>query len=346
MDFDEPYQPTYEPDVDTCYQFRPQDAFVAGPCFFVGSTGRGKTNTLINMIAWHGIKFGTFAAFCGSASAAITLGKSLPDSFIHYPYDDLAKRKLRKLIDAQQRDMYSHDPQPLVLIFDDMMYEGHAFVNSKEFRWLIFNSRAGNVWACFTMQYCKHIPPEIRSQGFYAFLCSAIDRETRGMLAETFAPIGGNGFRSAQHFYRVFDQMTQDFGVLVVDRSNLGPHGDHHPTYYWFKPIEYKGRVPLGGDIWNYHDYNYDDRWYDRPGVFNQMSKQDQDKDKLTAVQKAIDKLKLLRKQTVAKNKMSTKSVAAEVRKQLAEHKAIEKPHALNVAQYSRARAKKLCLPF
>jgi hypothetical protein len=320
---------------DFCWKFDPRDMFTAGPCFFVGSTGRGKTNTMLNVIAWHGHKFGTFASFCGSTSAVIAQSKCLPNTFIHYPYDDKAQRELRKLINEQERLMYCGNPQPLLLIFDDLMYD-KSFIYSKEFRWLIFNSRAAKIWSMFLMQYCKHIPPEIRTQGFYAFLCGAHDGETREMLAETFAPIGGNGFRSKDHFFRVFDNITRDFGTLVVDRSDLGPRGSDHPPYYWYKPVMLERPVPLGGGIWPYHRRRYDPRWYLKR-TMSVFGKEDTE-DTATKKGKALA--------VGAAKPPNRRLILAEIKRQIAEHKAIEKPHAMNLSNYSRLRAKKLCLPF
>ena len=259
---------------DGVYQFDPAAMFTSGPCFFVGATGSGKTNTLLSIIGRHGRKFEVVAAFAGSVGALVSLGKCLPQVAIHFPYDDTARRKLAKLLDGQQRATFRGGAKPILLIFDDLMFEGRGFVSSREFRWLIFNSRASNVWCLFTMQYCKHVPPEIRSQGFYAFLCPAKDMETRRMLVETFAPIGVGGFRSERHFFSVFDHCTRDMGCLVVDRSVLGPLGEDHPPYFWYRAPKVCER-PLAfgsGALWRYNDRRYDPRWVDRPGAFGQLS--------------------------------------------------------------------------
>jgi hypothetical protein len=240
------------------FRFHSRSIFTAGPCFFVGQTGTGKTNTMLSIVAEHAHKFETVVAFSGSVSSVATLRQCIPETFIYHPWDNRAIKMLNDLIEVQGRSVYEKRAKPLLLIFDDLMFD-EKFPSSNEFKWLVFNGRGMRIWSLFTLQYCKQVPPGIRMQGFYAFLGRETNEEALGLLYSTFA----SGFRNQAHFERVLNEVTRDKTSLVIDKSTLGADGEDHPTYTWYRPggvIDYKIRFG-SGSCWRYHARRFNDAW-------------------------------------------------------------------------------------
>jgi hypothetical protein len=197
----------------------------------------------------------------------------IPDSFIFSDYDPevLSKiydRQARMNEDNKKREAEGKTPKDdrMMLIMDDCMSSKGAWLKDPNILELFFNGRHHHLSFILTMQFSLGIPPELRSNFDYIFLLAEDFISNRKRLYEHYAGM----FPSFDIFQQVFNDITEDFGCMVINNRIHSKNITDKVFWYKAKPVpEFK----LGSNKFlKFHSESYDKEWNNKVHVFDPSS--------------------------------------------------------------------------
>tara|TARA_B100000902_G_scaffold399416_1_gene470150 strand:- start:2705 stop:3604 length:900 start_codon:yes stop_codon:yes gene_type:complete len=188
-----------------------------------------------------------------------------PVSFIHHEYKEdtiprmLARQKiiLSKNDDRKKKGKKLIDPRTF-LIMDDCMSSKHLWLKDPNVLSIFNEGRHYQLTFILSMQYSLGIQPELRSNFDFVFLLGEDFINNRKKLYEHYAGM----FPSRELFDQVFLQVTDDYGVMVI--NNRLRSSDIRKKVFWYK-AKVKGDLSVGCSRFKsfhklYYDENHDKR--------------------------------------------------------------------------------------
>ena len=151
----------------------------------------------------------------------------------------------------------------LMLIMDDCMSSKGSWVNDPNILELFFNGRHHHISFILTMQYSVGIPPEMRSNFDYIFLLAEDIISNRKRLYEHYAGM----FPTFDIFQQVFTDITEDYGIMVID--NRIHSKNITDKVFWYKAKKTPTFKIGNNNYHNYHNDSYDTNWNKKLLTFN-----------------------------------------------------------------------------
>ena len=197
-------------------------------------------------------------------------GDFVADSFIYDNFDtDILSKiyarqgKCNEDNRSRVKDGKKEKDDRIMLVMDDCMSSKGSWVKDQNILELFFNGRHHHVSFILTMQYAVGIPPEMRSNFDYIFLLAEDFISNQKRLYEHYAGM----FPSFDIFKQVFAEVTQNYGVMVI--NNRIHSSNITDKVFWYKAK----KVPdfkMGSKLYNkYHKKYYDPNWNKRPIIFD-----------------------------------------------------------------------------
>lgn len=163
-----------------------------------------------------------------------TFGGKLPEIFIH---EEFTPELLEKFIHRQKviskRVKSDPDYQGIdnraFLVFDDCLADAKSWINNKDIRFIFMNGRHIGVTFLLTMQYLLGIPPNLRANVDYIFICKETKTNLKKKLYEYYAGM----FPNYDMFNQVLEECTKDFGCMVIDNTTTSSRLEDQ--VYWYK---------------------------------------------------------------------------------------------------------------
>ena len=208
----------------------PQDAV----CIFIGRRRTGKS-TLVRDLLFHHQNMPLGTVISGTEESNGAYGKMIPPIFIHGEFsplilDNYVKRqkKIMKSIqdDAVQVVISKKDPRSF-LILDDCMYDD-SWTHDKNIRYLFMNGRWLKVFFIITMQYPLGIQPALRTNVDFVFILREPYITNRRRIYDNYA----SAFPSFEFFCQMMDQLTEDFGCIIIDNTSQSSKLEDTVFYY------------------------------------------------------------------------------------------------------------------
>ena len=154
----------------------------------------------------------------------------------------------------------------LMLIMDDCMSNKGEWLKDPQMLELFFNGTHHHVSFILTTQFSLGIPPELRSNFDYIFLLAEDIISNRKRLYEHYAGM----FPSFDIFQQVFNDITEDFGCMVI--NNRIHSKNITDKVFWYKAKEVP-EFKLGSSKFNkFHKELYDKEWNNKIQLFDPMS--------------------------------------------------------------------------
>ena len=188
-----------------------------------------------------------------------------PVSFIHHEYkEDIIPRMLarQKIILGKNTERKKKGKKPLdpslFFIMDDCMSTKHLWLKDPNVLSIFNEGRHYQLTFILSMQYSLGIQPELRSNFDYVFLLGEDFINNRKKLYEHYAGM----FPSRELFDQVFMQVTDDYGVMVI--NNRLRSTDIRKKVFWYKAKK-RGDLSVGCTRFRqfhklYYDANHDKR--------------------------------------------------------------------------------------
>ncbi len=202
-------------------------------CVFIGKRNTGKSFCLKDLLYYHqDIPFGSVISSTEEANKFF--GDFVPPLFIH---GDFQAEILENFIERQRRIKEKKDLDPYrykdlninsFLVFDDLMFDANKWIRDKNVSRIFMNGRHYKILFLLTMQYPLGIPPTLRTSIDWIFIFRESYVKNRQRLYENYAGM----FPSFDVFCQVMDQMTEDFGCLVIHNSARSNKLEDQVYYY------------------------------------------------------------------------------------------------------------------
>lgn len=189
-------------------------------------------------------------------------GKFFPQTYIHYEYSSDVLDSLLK----RQRDMINKsiihykrgkkvDPRAFLLM-DDCLASKGTWMKDPGIMEMFFNGRHYQLIFILTMQYPLGITPEMRSNFDYIFLLADNFKSNRKRLYDHYAGV----FDTQRVFEKVFEQLTENFGCMVI--VNRGSEKDLSKVIFRYKaPPPTKELFNGSQQFMSFHKNNFDPNW-------------------------------------------------------------------------------------
>lgn len=214
----------------------------------------------------------------------------IPDSYIYQEYspDILSKiyeRQFQMSEDNKKRVSDGKKPKDdsIILIMDDCMSSKGTWLKDPNITELFFNGRHHHISFILTMQYSIGIPPEMRSNFDYIFLLAEDFLTNRKRLYDHYV----NVFPSFEIFQQVFSDITDNYGVMVI--NNRVHSKNIIDKIFWYKAKAVPAFKVGSKKFQKYHNKIYDSEWSKRQLIFDPntlISK------KKSSVKVTVDKIK------------------------------------------------------
>ena len=214
----------------------------------------------------------------------------IPDSYIYSEYSsDILTRiyNRQSIMNEYNKQKIKENKNPkddsLMLIMDDCMSSKGTWLNDPNILELFFNGRHHHISFILTMQYSVGIPPEMRSNFDYIFLLAEDIISNRKRLYEHYAGM----FPTFDIFQQVFSDITEDYGILVIDNRIHSKNITDKVFWYKAKKVH---KFKIGNKKFHkYHKELYDENWNNKIEVFNPESLL---KNKKNGLKITVDKVK------------------------------------------------------
>jgi hypothetical protein len=115
-----------------------------------------------------------------------------------------------------------------LLIMDDCLSDNKSWKNDKSLRWIFMNGRHAEVTFILTMQYQVGIPPELRVNIDWIFVC----RETKKIEKEKLHKYYAGIFPTYDMFNQIFNTCTKDKCCMVI--NGLSESDVIEDQIFWF----------------------------------------------------------------------------------------------------------------
>jgi hypothetical protein len=197
-------------------------------------------------------------------------GEFCPDTYI---YDQFDTEILSRIYERQSRLNQDNEKRKkegkrmkedeIMLIMDDCMSSKGDWLKDPQILELFFNGRHHHMSFILTMQFSLGIPPELRSNFDYIFLLAEDFPSNRKRLYEHYAGM----FPNLQVFEQVFSEITDNFGVMVID--NRVHSKNIADKVYWYRAKEVPEFTIGTNKYIKYHKKHYDKEWNRRLPLFD-----------------------------------------------------------------------------
>lgn len=185
-----------------------------------------------------------------------------PDLFIHYDYDPklisgLLYRQEIMIEKAKEKKKEGKKLDPRAfLLMDDCMSKKASWAKDDTISEIFMNGRHYQLTFMLTMQYSLGISPELRSNFDYIFLLGEDFISNQKRIFEHYAGM----FPSFDCFQQVFNELTDNFGCMVID--NKVKSKKLTDKIYWYKSKDDKSSFNIGcKQFMDYHTKYYNKDW-------------------------------------------------------------------------------------
>lgn len=215
----------------------------------IGARNTGKTYLLSDLL-YHFRKIPVGLFFTGSEASAENFAKFFPKSFI---YDEVDISKIENIVKKQRelRKKNTEGDYSSLLLFDDCGYDKKT-INNKIIKGVFCNGRNWKILLVMTIQYCKDIPPDFRSNVDYVFLLREPIYEVRKKLWKEYAGI----IPKFEIFNEIMNACTEDRGALVIDKTTTS--NNLEDNIFWYRARSPLKNFKIGSkELWEFHKQNY-----------------------------------------------------------------------------------------
>jgi hypothetical protein len=217
----------------------------------IAARNRGKSVCIKDILSYHfNIPIGMVISPTEHANAFFQ--NFIPKMLIH---DEYSPGLIEKYVNRQQKisgkykkelEQYgtsSIDPRSF-LVMDDAMYD-KSWVNDQNIRKIFMNGRHYKIFFLLTMQFPMGISPALRTNIDYVFIFKENIKKNKERLYEHYAGM----FPTLQVFEQVLEQVTQDYGCLVIDNRASGSKLEDQ--VFWYKADPSKKMKMCDSALWD-----------------------------------------------------------------------------------------------
>ena len=199
---------------------------------FIGKRNTGKSCLVLDYL-YHNQDIPIGTVISPTDDFNMTYKPHIPSIFIHEEYspeliENFLKRQKDIVRKTKREPQYRNVDPRAFLILDDCLYDNKSWINDRNIKWIFMNGRHAHVTFLLTMQYSMGIPPALRTNVDYIFICKEPKVSNRKRLYDHYAGI----FPSYDMFCQVLTACTQSYGCLVINNSSTSDKLEEQVFYY------------------------------------------------------------------------------------------------------------------
>lgn len=226
---------------------------------FIGRRRTGKSFLMRDLLFHHqDLPIGTLISATEQANKFYAT--MIPSLFIHDEYtpeiihnvvkrQKLVTKKINKL--AEKGEKCTIDPRAF-LILDDCLFD-NKWVHDKNIRSIFLNGRHYKLMFMITMQYALGIPPNLRTNLDYVFICRENYMSNRKKIYEHYAGM----IPSWELFNEIMNQCTENYECLVLKLNTQS--NQLEDQIFWYKAESHEDFKIGAKEFWEIHDQNYNE---------------------------------------------------------------------------------------
>lgn len=193
---------------------------------FIGKRNTGKSVLVIDYL-FHNQDIPFCTCISPTDDLNLTFRPHIPSRFIFDAYspaliDNFLKRQRALKMKKENAKAGRGDPRYQfvdsrgLLIMDDLLADAEKWKKDPNITWIFTNGRHADITLILTMQYQMGIPPIMRVNIDYLFICKETKRIELDKLWKNYAGI----FSTFDMFLQILNQVTRDYGCLVIDNTS------------------------------------------------------------------------------------------------------------------------------
>lgn len=205
--------------------------------------------TLINNIPICKIVNGTeeMTGHYGSFVPSICISDEYSDEIIR----NFVKRQ-RNIRKKQKSDeQYKNTDIRNLLLLDDLAYD-KSWTKQKATRFIFMNGRHAGITFIMASQEPMGMPPELRSNIDYVFICNQNNYKDRDKIYDNYV----SGFKNKKEFNRILDKCTENYKVVVINKTARS--NKMEDIVFWYKAREHHNFRFGCRELWMYQAQKYD----------------------------------------------------------------------------------------
>ena len=101
-----------------------------------------------------------------------------------------------------------------LLLLDDLAYD-KSWTKQKDIRFIFMNGRWAGITFIMASQEPMGMPPELRSNIDYVFICNQNNYKDRDKIYDNYV----SGFKNKKEFNKVLDKCTENYSVVVINKT-------------------------------------------------------------------------------------------------------------------------------
>lgn len=187
----------------------------------------------------------------------------VPGLFCHSRWDRKVVAQIMRMQELRNERRLAEGRPPIyhTLICDDLA-SSPEFAKDPQLEELIMNARHLKINLIFTLQDALKIHPAIRSNADWVFAMREMNPTSRKRLQEHFF-----AFESKKDFDFVFNHMTDNFGVMVLNQTGRSTKLGDNYMYYRATPRLFFENPDLprwkmgSAKYWRFHYEHYNPQW-------------------------------------------------------------------------------------
>lgn len=189
-------------------------------CIYVAKRNSGKSTLIKDTLFYHQ-NIPVCTVISPSEEESPFFSNFVPPMFIHYTYtpqlmERVIERQKNIISKINQDPITNRNVEPgMVVVMDDCLYDKRTWAKDVNIRRIFMNGRHLKIFYLLTMQYPLGIGPELRSNVDWVFLLRVNNVRDKERLYEYYAGF----FPNFQIFEQVFDQLTENYGCMVINNN-------------------------------------------------------------------------------------------------------------------------------
>ena len=241
---------------------------------FTGRPGTGKSAAALHLM-YHMRDIDAGIVMSPTDKYSDHWGSHLPPIVVYDQYDSAAVKKMIENQDALFKETYHAARMegkkkgiyvrkneisipPVFIICDDCM-AANAMQKDPLITEIFMNGRHLKIFLLITAQWMMDMPINKRQMVDYLFVCNT---DSPPELERLYKNFFSSYIRSYAAFCDIVEQITQDFGILVLDRTNLKSRKLEDHVFWWKAQLHEPGSFRIGSkELWEHSRIEYCEEW-------------------------------------------------------------------------------------
>ena len=191
--------------------------------------------------------------------------------------DDILKKfvkRQRDICKKKKNDLtYQNVDERALLLLDDLAYD-KSWTKQKDIRFIFMNGRWAGITFIMASQEPMGMPPALRSNIDYVFICNQNNYKDRDKIYDNYV----SGFKNKKEFNKVLDKCTEDYSVVVINKTARS--NKMEDIVFWYRAKDHRNFRFGSLSLWMYQAKKYDPYYEEKKKLLDRQREDEENKKK------------------------------------------------------------------